>query len=694
MKIIKYVLSICLVVLAIYSCAQDDDNTDFVDGIEAPVNISANVIVTQDNTGLVTITPLGEGVITYAIGFGDGSDISGEIQPGSSVDHIYEEGTYQAIITANGLNGLSTSVTQEIVVSFQAPENLVVIIENDIAISRQVNVTASADFALSYEVDFGQIGADPVMVNIDETVSFIYDASGSYTISITAFSAAIETLTVSEDFMVTEILAPLDSAPTPPSREAGDVVSIFSDAYTDVTLTELPTVWSSTIFNTATVDGNTVWQLSNLDFLGMVTNYDTGEDLASMEKMHIDYWVPSGATNELLVKIVNTVDGGEAVQSLGTTVSGSWQSIELDMTGFDDGNLANKNKITQLLIDSDGVSETVFIDNFYFYKTASGTPQGIEGTWRMAPIAGSLGIGPALGDLSFFSCDADCVILRDCYFDDTYVFGSDGSFTNNLGSESWIEGWQGGGDSCGSPVAPHDGSIPATYIYDETAGTVVLNGIGAYIGLPKANNQGELPSVAVPDSITYNVVLTGANSMDVYIDIGGGTLWQYKLVREGAIANPFAGTWQMASEAGSLGIGPAVGDLSFFACDADCVTLRACYYDDTYVFGADGSFTNDLGAESWIEGWQGGGDSCGTPVSPHDGSIAATYIYDEAAGTITLNGVGSYLGLPKANNQGELPSVSVPDSITYNVTFDGLSTINVNIDIGGGTFWQYKLVKL
>ncbi|MFT6729312.1 MAG: hypothetical protein ACJA1H_000622, partial [Glaciecola sp.] len=47
-----------------------------------------------------------------------------------------------------------------------------------------------------------------------------------------------------------------------------------------------------------------------------------------------------------------------------------------------------------------------------------------------------------------------------------------------------------------------------------------------------------------------------------------------------------------------------------------------------------------------------------------------------------------------ANNQGELPSVSVPDSITYNVTFDGPSTINVNIDIGGGTFWQYKLVKL
>ncbi|WP_052184134.1 carbohydrate binding domain-containing protein [Psychroserpens sp. Hel_I_66] len=374
MKIVKYVLSICLVALAVYSCSQDDDNTDFVDSIEAPINISANVVVTQDNTGLVTITPLGEGVTNYVIGFGDGSDNSSSIQPGNSVTHVYEEGSYDVSIIANGLNGLSTTATQSIVVSFQAPENLEVTIENDIAISKKVNVMASADFALSYEVDFGQAGSTPVMGNIDETVSFIYDEPGTYTITVTAFSAAIETLTYTEEFLVTEILAPLMAAPSPPSRDASDVVSIFSDAYTDVTLNELPTTWSSTIFNTATVAGNNVWQLSNLDFLGIVTNYDTGIDLSNMETMHIDYWVPSGETNELLVKIVNTVDGGEAEQSLGETISGSWQSIDLDMSGFESGDLSNTNIITQLLIDSNGLSETVFIDNFYFYRASTTGP--------------------------------------------------------------------------------------------------------------------------------------------------------------------------------------------------------------------------------------------------------------------------------------------------------------------------------
>jgi hypothetical protein len=174
-----------------------------------------------------------------------------------------------------------------------------------------------------------------------------------------------------EPVVVTE---PTEAAPTPPARETADVVSLFSDAYTDVTLTELPTDWSDvTTFEATTVASDNVWKLSGLEFLGMVTNYDTGIDVSSMEKLHIDYWVPTGVENELLVKIVNTIDGGEDVESLGTTVAGSWQSIDLDMTGFDGGNLANTEKITQILIDAVDRAATVYVDNFYFYKEPSTT---------------------------------------------------------------------------------------------------------------------------------------------------------------------------------------------------------------------------------------------------------------------------------------------------------------------------------
>ena len=377
MKIIKKALVLCLLIVTAVSCESDDDTINLT--LNPPTNLSALVDVTQDNTGLVTVTPLAQGATRFNIDFGDGSDLAEGIAQGNSIDHVYSEGVYQATIEAFGLGEESTSITKEINVSFRAPENLVVSIENDAAISKQVNVMASADFALSFEVDFGQPGSEPVGGNDGDTVSFVYDEPGIYTITVTAFSAAIETITYSEEFEVTEILAPLVAAPTPPSRDEGDVVSVFSDAYTNVTLNELPTSWSSTNFNATTVNGNNAWLLTNLDFLGMVTNYDTGIDISIMEKMHIDYWVPSGETNELLVKIVNTVDGGEAEQSLGTTVSGSWQSIELDLTGFDNGSLSNKTKITQLLIDSDGVSDVVFIDNFYFYRVSTTSPSFDDG---------------------------------------------------------------------------------------------------------------------------------------------------------------------------------------------------------------------------------------------------------------------------------------------------------------------------
>ena len=694
MKIVKYVFSICLVVLAIYSCSQDDDSNDFVDSIVAPTNVSANVVVTQDNTGLVTITPLGEGVTNFNVGFGDASEPANGINPGNSISHTYDEGTYEVTITANGLNGLTTTIVQTIVVSFQAPENLIVTIENDAAVSKQVNVTAAADFAISYEVNFGDPASTVIMTNIEDTTSFVYDDAGTYTITVTAFSAAVETVSYTEDFVVTEILQPLVSAPTPAFRQESDVLSMFSNAYElDVNVSSWRSDWSTSTLTDLQIDGDDTKFYADADFVGVEFYGDDAVNASQMDAFHLDFWSVNSTTFRIkLVDLGGTATEAEIVFE--DLPQNEWVSIDIPMSDFTDAGMTSINSIQQLIFSGIPVGTfDFFIDNVYFYRAPTTTVEGLEGTWRMAPVAGSLGVGPAVGDVSFFDCDADCVDLRACYYDDTYTFGSDGSFSNDLGADSWIEGWQGGGDACGAPVAPHDGSNAATYVYNETAGTVTLNGVGSYLGLAKANNQGELPDVAVPSSITYNVTLTGANSMDVNIDVGGGVFWQYKMIREGATTNPLAGTWQMAPEAGALGVGPAVGDVSFFDCDADCVILRACYYDDNYVFGSDGSFTNDLGAESWIEGWQGGGDSCGTPVAPHDGSNPATYVYDQDTGTITLNGAGSYIGLAKANNQGELPDVAVPDSITYNVTFDDANTMNVNIDVGGGVFWQYKLVK-
>ena len=332
-----------------------------------------------------------------------------------------------------------------------------------------------------------------------------------------------------------------------------------------------------------------------------------------------------------------------------------------------------------------------------FHMLGGDDEQGspIEGTWMLAPEAGALMVGPAPNNGDWWTSSEDDVTTRACYFDDEYVFGADGSFQNVQGTETWLEAWQGvDSDQCGVPVAPHDGSNAATWDYDTATGTVTLSGVGAYLGLPKANNAGELPNVDVPESITYDISLSGSDmTLVIETGTGSGVFWTFKLIEAGGTAPPLSGTWMLAPEAGALMVGPAPNNGDWWTSSEDDVTTRACYFDDEYVFGADGSFQNVQGTETWLEAWQGvDSDQCGVPVAPHDGSNAATWDYDTATGTVTLSGVGAYLGLPKANNAGELPNVDVPESITYDATLSG-NTMTLVIECGTGVFWTFKLIE-
>jgi len=61
MKKIKYVLSISLILVLFQNCTEDNNDLSYVADAPAPSNLSLIFDVTADNTGLVTITPNGEG---------------------------------------------------------------------------------------------------------------------------------------------------------------------------------------------------------------------------------------------------------------------------------------------------------------------------------------------------------------------------------------------------------------------------------------------------------------------------------------------------------------------------------------------------------------------------------------------------------------------------------------------------------
>ena len=388
MKIINKITKVFIIIVMVFAC-NEEDNLSFLDTIPAPSNVSAVFNITQDNTGLVTIFPTAEGAIYFDIYFGDTTTDPENIKQGNNVEHTYAEGSYEVKVVASNIKGDTAEITKQLVVSFKAPQNLMVTVENDAAISKQVNVNATADFALMYEFYSGEVDVDqPVMTgNIGEGISYQYANPGTYAVKVIAKGGAIETTEYNADFEVTEILAPVASAVAPPAKNDEDVISIFSDAYTDIAGTDFNPNWSqSTIYNAFDLNGDAILQYSNLNYQGI----DIGSeiDASSMEILHLDIWTPD-ATSIDIYPLPNGVKPEDERFVTKDLKPNSWTTINIPMSDFTDQGLP-VDKLKQFKFVGSG---SVFIDNIYFYKAPSptGTPivfDDFEGNGNISTWAG------------------------------------------------------------------------------------------------------------------------------------------------------------------------------------------------------------------------------------------------------------------------------------------------------------------
>lgn len=368
MNNIKKIYKVLLLLLIVVACEEDLRDISFAENILLPSNISATYDITQDNTGLVTITPTADGSVSYEVYFGDGTSEPASVTQGENVQHTYAEGTYDVKIIALNLNGDEVEATQQLVVSFNAPQNLVVVIENDPAISKKVNITANADFATMFDFDSGETNATQPVANgnIGNTISYQYTDAGTYAIKVIAKGAAIETTEYAIDFEVTEILAPIASAINPPARKDDDVISIFSDAYTDVAGSNFYPNWGqNTIYTEFDLNGDKMIQYSNLNYQGIDIGSEV--DASSMEMLHIDIWTPD-ATSIDIYPLPNGVQPADERFVTKTLIPNEWNSFDIPMTEFTSQGLPVTN-LKQFKFVGSG---TVFIDNLYFYKAPTG----------------------------------------------------------------------------------------------------------------------------------------------------------------------------------------------------------------------------------------------------------------------------------------------------------------------------------
>jgi hypothetical protein len=365
MKKIRTFYKALLILIVISSC-KDETNLEFLNDVALPSNIGVNFIVTQDNTGLVTITPFAEGATSFDIDFGDGSE-SENFTNGESTQHVYPEGNYMVGVVATNLIGESAEITQELVISFQAPRNLEVSIENDVAVSRKVNITATAEFAATFEFYSGEDGiVQPVVTgNIGDEISYDYAAPGVYAVKVVAKGGAIETTEYTEDFEVTEILAPITRAPSPPGRSPEDVISMYSDQYQQTTVDSYTTSWSVVALQEeVAIEGNQTLVYRDLAYAGIITEA-VPINAAAMEMVHFDVW--STNVNAFKIKFVDFngtgYNGGsdniEFEVSNTIDQEGEWVSFDLPLSDFTDVPFSD---INQTVISADPVG-TVFIEN-------------------------------------------------------------------------------------------------------------------------------------------------------------------------------------------------------------------------------------------------------------------------------------------------------------------------------------------
>ena len=122
-KLLKLKFVLASLFFVFISCEKEDfSDADY--SILPPDNVSAHFVITQDNTGTVTITPQGDGALKFDVNPGNGTDVIKGVSPGGSSQQVYAEGTYNVGVKAYGYNNLVNEVDVPLQVTFKAPENL------------------------------------------------------------------------------------------------------------------------------------------------------------------------------------------------------------------------------------------------------------------------------------------------------------------------------------------------------------------------------------------------------------------------------------------------------------------------------------------------------------------------------------------------------------------------------------------
>ena len=282
--------------------------------------------ITQDNTGLVTITPSGEGAVSYEIALGDTTKNPVSIAPGASLKHVYAEGTYQVKITGHDLKGGTLSVTQPLTVSYITPQNLKVTLSTS---NLTVSVSATAKYATFYKIYYGDsLTSNPIPFTqtlAGVTVTHTYKNAGTYVVKVIALSGGSETAQVLDTIHVAnQINLPVTFEDPNTDYTLGDFGGNASVITTD------PANAANHVLKSVKTPGAQVWAGTTI---GSALGFATPVPLkANASKMSVMVYSPAAGL-DIKLKMEDHNNGAHSVETdVLTTKANQWETLTFDFT--------------------------------------------------------------------------------------------------------------------------------------------------------------------------------------------------------------------------------------------------------------------------------------------------------------------------------------------------------------------------
>ncbi len=335
MKVLKYFFGIAFLLVLAAGCKKEvNDDLSFLATDAAPDKLSAFFDITQDNTGLVTITPNGEGISFYEIYYGDATTTPAKVQPGKATQHVYAEGVYNVKIVGHSITGKITETTKQLTVSFRAPENLEFTITIDPNNNYRVTVTAKAVYETFFRIYWGDVPNEvPVSFLEGNAVSHIYAAVGTYNIRVVALSGGAAT---------TQLIKPVtivDPVLLPITFESPTVNYAFTDFGGGVA-TKINNPQSNGI-NTSARVGRMVKNAPEV-WGGSFITLGTPIDFSLNRVFRMKVFSPRVGA-KVLLKVENLTNGGISFEKeTTTTVANTWEDLIFDYSAVNTTNSYQK----------------------------------------------------------------------------------------------------------------------------------------------------------------------------------------------------------------------------------------------------------------------------------------------------------------------------------------------------------------